>query len=407
MGCCMKKEEIYEEIKMSYDDLQAYLVRKYGPAKCDFFPNPECRKRSKRIARGNEGLFCHHMDEDKGGNLSNPLSAKLQPFDWQRKERLVYCNILEHLILHMKIAILRQKTTLKRPEDIFSFFTTGGIYWMCLQINDMFNGIGIDVAWREKVFEQIEENYDDYIVLLKALLLYIEKNYSGEKAYGINGIYGYFDAMEETISKLCSVENDYEYKDIRSDLLACKKDEEVNFCVGALGVDYNGYGNVRYANIALDDAFGAENADEYISKALPMYCEKTVELDDTKPNFWVGEEIPPKAEELFYIVRFETRFKIKKNVEPFVRYRERDFLREPPQRELSENYNFKDKGWLVLSTSDILNPSTGKYVSKYIGNNGETIEATVTLTLGKEDFLLFKKTHNIRYLKILDGCYFC
>ena len=126
-GTKMVREEIYKELQMTYDELQQYLIWKYGGAICDYFVTPECRSRNKKVSRTKDGLYCHHMDEDKGGNLSDPQCAIKQPFEWQKKERLVYCNVLEHLILHIKIAILRQKEAFKTPQDIIEFFTTGVI----------------------------------------------------------------------------------------------------------------------------------------------------------------------------------------------------------------------------------------------------------------------------------------
>ena len=134
----MERDEIYKELQMPYDELQQYLRNKYGGALYDYFVTPECKTKNKKVGRGMEGLYCHHMDEDKGGNLGNPLQARLQPFEWQKKERLVYCNVIEHLILHMKIAVLRQKDFLREPNDVIDFFTTGGVEVICRDINDMF-----------------------------------------------------------------------------------------------------------------------------------------------------------------------------------------------------------------------------------------------------------------------------
>ena len=178
----MDKHEIKEELKMPYEELLLYLIKKYGGAKCDYFANSECRSKSKKISRTKEGLYCHHMDEDKGGNLGNPPQAQRQPFEWQKKERLVYCNILEHLILHMKIAVLRQKRLLKEPRDIGLFFTTHGIWNICVDINDMFMTNGTNVTWKKRCFEEIKENYDDYIALIRALMNYIETDYVGSKS---------------------------------------------------------------------------------------------------------------------------------------------------------------------------------------------------------------------------------
>lgn len=177
----MDKCEILKEIKMPHAELLEYLLNKYGPAKSDYFATPECRSKSKKISRTSEGLYCHHMDEDKGGSLSNPASAKMQPFEWQKKERLVYCNALEHLILHMKIAVLRHNEELKKPMDIERFFTTHGIQMICAEINDMFIDDGTSINWKKRCYEEFRDNYTDYVQMIKGLMLYIEKAYANEK----------------------------------------------------------------------------------------------------------------------------------------------------------------------------------------------------------------------------------
>lgn len=156
----MTSEEIYKEMQMPYEDLCTYLIQKYGGAVVDYFPTPECRSKSKKVSRTSEGLECHHMDEDKGVLLSDSTHAKVQPFEWQKKERLVYCNMLEHLILHMKIFVLAT-----------------GVFNLCRDINDVFMKDGTAVAWRKRCFEEIRDNYDDYIILLKSILSYIRTNY--------------------------------------------------------------------------------------------------------------------------------------------------------------------------------------------------------------------------------------
>lgn len=178
----MNHEEIVKEVKMTYYELQDYLLKKYGPAKYDYFTKPECKYKNKNVSRTKEGLYCHHMDEDEGGNLSNPPQAKLQCFEWQKKERLVYCNAIEHLILHMKINILRQKRMLEVPEDISAFFTTGGLFWITMVLDDMYMNGGPKADWMKPCYERIKENYNDYISLMKSYFCYIEQNYVGDKS---------------------------------------------------------------------------------------------------------------------------------------------------------------------------------------------------------------------------------
>ena len=447
----MKREEIYKELQMPYDELQQYLRDKYGGALYDYFLTPECKTKNRKVGRSGEGLFCHHMDEDKGGDLGNPAKAREQPFEWQKKERLVYCNIIEHLILHMKIAVLRQKVFLRKPDEVVHFFTTGGIFKICSVINDMFSKNGTSVAWRKRCFEEVKENYQDYIILIKSLLTYIDNCYVGEKnrrAFLVQGAKVHFadcdgeivrisDKRDVILLKLPTGEekrfsiavamNQLEYVDqvdcvtrimsfgygepgfykkIYDDIVSCDNVAEVTNCAEALKVDYRGHGYAQYASIELEKKFGSKNADEYISKALPMFCQTDMNFSGKTPKFWKGKDIPPEAANLFYIVRFETMFTIKEGEEPFVRYREPDLLRGYFTTRMSNNHNLKDYGWTVLSTSDVYDKKTNRYYSQYVDFSGKIVDAKVILSLGSDDYLLFKKRYDIRYLKILDGCYF-
>ena len=61
---------------MDYDQLVQYLLNKYGGAKCDYFTKTNCKNRSKLISRTEEGLICHHIDENKSNNhISNLIPA--------------------------------------------------------------------------------------------------------------------------------------------------------------------------------------------------------------------------------------------------------------------------------------------------------------------------------------------
>ena len=170
-----------KEIKMPYNELLNYLTKKYGPAKYDYFSTPECKSKNKKASRSSEGLYCHHMDEDKGVNLTSAFHAVRQPFEWQRKERLVYCNALEHMLLHMKIDVLRQNKEMSSPMDIEIFFTSHGVHMVCKTINGLFADDKPANGWRMKCYNEIKENYDDYICIVRAFMLYIEKNYKGKK----------------------------------------------------------------------------------------------------------------------------------------------------------------------------------------------------------------------------------
>ena len=175
----MNTKEIYRELDMTYDELVDYLLKKYGAAQYDYFTNEACTSKSKRISRTEEGLFCHHIDEDKGFKLSDKSSAIKYPFDYQRANRLVYCNYLEHLMLHIRIGIemyWRKRAKLTLPSEI-PYLVNPGFGVLAQEINTLFDETGSTQPWRQRCFEEIKDNYDEYIYVLRWFLTYIDKNY--------------------------------------------------------------------------------------------------------------------------------------------------------------------------------------------------------------------------------------
>ena len=179
----MEHNEILTEMEMDYETLVGYLKVKYGAAKCDYFTNAMCNTRSKRITRTKEGLFCHHIDEDKGCNLGESNFAREQPYEYQKSERLVYCNYLEHLLLHIRIGkdkYWKEHESFTFPKE-FAYFIVPGITYICAEINDLFEENGSSVEWRNRCFKEIECNFDDYIYILKSFVKYMVERYAGNK----------------------------------------------------------------------------------------------------------------------------------------------------------------------------------------------------------------------------------
>ena len=442
----MDSAEFLSEISMSYSELTNYLLNKYGPAQHDFFISSECRSKSRKVRRVNEGLICHHIREDIGANLSNESSARKQPFSWQRKENLVYCNLLEHLLLHIKIAVLRQKRCFLAPNEISGFLTTGGIYWICNDINDGFVFSGTDISWKKRCFEEIQVNYSDYILLLKSFLFYIDTQYIGERTedpflkigsqveeytikkitsgkdhviltdangnesylsvYFLSSHLTYIDRLDILIRELCTGHNEWFNDSIYRDVLNCN-DDRISDIARAFTIDFRGYGFPQFTDQYLDkDIYGSVNVDEYVSKAFSFLSFPPPQFAASEVHFWTGS-IPKAVQEsnYSYIVRVKTSFQIKPGISPFIRYREHDLLRTR-FNDISEENNLIFHDGIILSTSDIYESASGKWYSKIIDRDGKRKLSTVILTLQREEYELFQKTHIIRFISVLDGCYF-
>lgn len=117
-------------LTLSYDEAVTLLLDKYGQAKDDYFREKSyerfLNKEIKSIAKGkysrtSEGLYCHHIDENKYSNLSNLqfILAYKYSFELQKKEKLVYCDLFEHLILH---ALITKETNGEYGFDGYSAY---------------------------------------------------------------------------------------------------------------------------------------------------------------------------------------------------------------------------------------------------------------------------------------------
>lgn len=110
-----KKEEYLALLSKTYNEAVEFLLKKYGAARDDFFREQsyerflkgEIKKITKgKYSRSVEGLECHHIDENKFLNMTNESFIKVQniAFKYHKKERLVFCDVVEHAILHTLIA---------------------------------------------------------------------------------------------------------------------------------------------------------------------------------------------------------------------------------------------------------------------------------------------------------------
>lgn len=183
--------------------------------------------------------------------------------------------------------------------------------------------------------------------------------------------------------------------------------------------------NILFPNlyeIELDDRYGSPNIGEYIKRSYRggwcylvkgkenqvYYNGSTFDVNSLypsmmssdsgnrypigKPKVWSGNFIPDEAigGNMYYFVRFRTRFYIKEGHLPFIQ--------------------IKNNGWYCgtenLESSDVYNPETEEYEPYYIGLDGKLKNTIVTMTMTMTDFKLFKEHYDLVDFEILDGCYF-
>lgn len=159
-------------LKMSYQDIVSALLKKYGSAKHNYFKDTACKTKNSLVTRTNEGLFCHHIDEDKAIMLCNDKFAVNNPIEYQKADRLVYCNLLEHLLLHVKIA---ENPSPDANENELPGIG-GAIDFICKDLNDIYSGKEFSDEWRKNVADKVKDNFDDYIIILRYLWNIVEKN---------------------------------------------------------------------------------------------------------------------------------------------------------------------------------------------------------------------------------------
>lgn len=162
----MDSKELWEEFELDYATLLLYLKQKYGMVAGSYFTNETCKYVDKNLSRANEGIFIHHdkewnPDHIECRSLCAPEEALKYSFDYQQPYNLTYCNMLEHLLIHIKIYELRL-------QAVGYAFIDGVEQFMIPQINDIYNTYYFSkIKWLQATKDSIQDNYKDYQQLLK------------------------------------------------------------------------------------------------------------------------------------------------------------------------------------------------------------------------------------------------
>lgn len=83
----------------------------------------------------------------------------------------------------MKIGInnyWEDHTELKMPKE-FSYFIRPGVKWISEEVNELFDKNGSEIEWQNRCFEEIKNNFEDYIYILRTFVQYIDDNYVGKR----------------------------------------------------------------------------------------------------------------------------------------------------------------------------------------------------------------------------------
>ena len=157
----MKLEELNKVKNFTYTEYVKYLQEKYGLSKTAYFT--EGWSPIVKTKRTKEGLFVHHVKEDCEIMLGNVNYAKKQPYEYQLPENLVYCDYLEHLLLHILIVKYPGKS-----QNPLTMPGIGGIInFLIPELNDYYSGYPIKQAWKQTVFDKVKDDLDAYLELLR------------------------------------------------------------------------------------------------------------------------------------------------------------------------------------------------------------------------------------------------
>ena len=92
--------------------------------------------------------------------------AQMCPFEWQSKENIVYCDYLEHLLLHVLIC--------KYPSNAMADFINAGIggivEFIVPELNDLYSGWLTNQTWRKNCHDKVSADKEVYLEILGSLL---------------------------------------------------------------------------------------------------------------------------------------------------------------------------------------------------------------------------------------------
>ncbi len=159
----------FEKVKgMTYESYCDFLQAKYGIGRADYMT--KSFNKNQKVSRTSEGLIAHHKAEDKMIMLSTKAVAEMCPYEWQQKENIVYCDYLEHLLLH--VLICKYPSQARIP--IADVGIGGVINFIVPELNDLYSGWITNQSWRMKCHSKVIEDKAVYLEILKMFITYLK-----------------------------------------------------------------------------------------------------------------------------------------------------------------------------------------------------------------------------------------
>ena len=147
--------------KLTYLEYCDYLQKKYGIGLSDYMT--KSWNKNRLVTRTKEGLLAHHKFEDHAIMLSTKEYAMANPFEWQLAENIVYCDYLEHLLLHILICEYPSK-----DKNVHEAVGLGGVVnFLVPELNDLYSGWETQQEWRQNCHKLVINDKDVYLTLLE------------------------------------------------------------------------------------------------------------------------------------------------------------------------------------------------------------------------------------------------
>lgn len=155
----------YLKVKdMTYLEYCDYLQGKYGIGLSDYMT--KSFNKNAKCSRTKDGLIAHHKMEDTMIMLSTKEIAMNCPFEWQSKENIVYCDYLEHLLLHTLICKYPNKNKMPLAKVGYG----GVVNFLVPELNDLYSGWKTAQPWRQKCHSIVIDDKDVYLAILKQFM---------------------------------------------------------------------------------------------------------------------------------------------------------------------------------------------------------------------------------------------